>query len=172
MPGCNQTTKRKGITMRKPIITENEIIGFFGEYRWLSNFYPSFVFDDYGLQYNYVENAYQASKTEDKKKRYKFTLLNPYEAKKLGRKLELRNDWNNIKLIVMEDLIYKKFNLNNELRNKLLSTGNKILIEYNDWNDVYWGICNGYGKNHLGRIIMKVRDNIVAYRKFIDRVFE
>lgn len=67
-----------------------------------------------------------------------------------------RPDWDSIRLKTMIDLQIKKY-AHNELRQMLLNTGDKLLIEGNDWNDTYWGVSNERGHNYLGRILMELR---------------
>ncbi len=111
-----------------------------------------------------VENAYQAAKTfvlEDQKK---FQYITAAQAKRLGRRLKIRNDWNEVKLKIMKELVTIKFEIP-ELQDKLLATGDKQLIEGNYWNDRYWGQCPiGVGTNHLGKILMKVRTQCAIRR--------
>ena len=83
----------------------------------------------------------------------------PGNAKSIGRHLELRPYWDNIKIAIMTDLVAKKFAIR-ELQIKLLDTGNEELVEKNWWNDVFWGVCNGIGENNLGKILMNIRENI------------
>lgn len=133
---------------------------FDDEYRFLSNFYfcPLKLG---GIIYPTVEHAFQAMKTKDKNERMKISLLNtPGEAKRAGRKVKLREDWEDIKLKVMEYLVGLKFNNYIDLKEKLLATGDIELIEGNWWNDRYWGICKGKGENNLGKILMKVREEL------------
>jgi predicted NAD-dependent protein-ADP-ribosyltransferase YbiA (DUF1768 family) len=68
----------------------------------------------------------------------------------------MRSDWNDRKLAVMRDLVGQKFD-NPALAMKLIATGNELLVEGNSWHDTYWGVCNGKGENHLGKILMEVR---------------
>lgn len=146
------------------------ITSFKGEYDFLSNFYPSPVKlreegDDY--VYPTVEHAYQAAKTTDWAERDlfkkptiaykgKIVKLTPGIAKKLGREITLRWDWEHIKIAKMTELLYDKF-LIPELKEKLIATCGRDLIEGNHWGDKFWGVCNGEGKNHLGRILMIIR---------------
>ena len=83
----------------------------------------------------------------------------PAEAKKLGRCIQIRPDWDSVKLELMRDFIKKKFE-NPFLRPRLLSTSNAELVYNNTWNDTFWGICRGTGSNWLGKIIMDERDAI------------
>lgn len=71
-----------------------------------------------------------------------------------------RDDWDEVKLDVMMDLVFQKYQNNPELRQMLLDTGDKLLVEGNDWGDVYWGFSGGKGNNYLGRLTMMVRDEI------------
>lgn len=111
-------------------------------------------------KYRSVEHAFQAAKSLDTKEQYLvWKTLSPYDAKKIGRKLTLRADWEDVKISIMEDLIHQKF-MNPDLRNKLLATGDAELVEGNNWNDYFWGKVNGKGLNWLGKILMKERDSI------------
>lgn len=139
---------------------DSEMIdSFTGKYRWLSNFEPSVVMLDMDL-YPTVEHAYQGAKTLDYEERYKVRhALTPGAAKKLGQKVTLREDWEDVKIDVMTELIQQKFS-KDPLRAKLLATGDAKLIEGNWWGDVFWGVCKGKGQNKLGKILMKVRKEL------------
>ena len=132
---------------------------FRGEYSFLSNFFKSFVLLD-TILFPTVEHAYQAAKTLDLDKRFDMSnISSPGEAKRFGRALKIRGDWDFIKLDVMRDLVRCKFQYM-PLREKLLNTGTKTLIEGNTHGDIYWGVCGGKGENMLGKILMIVRDEI------------
>lgn len=132
---------------------------FRGNYAFLSNFAKVPVLYQ-GKVYPTVEHAFQAAKTLDEKERELIrSCKTPTEAKRIGRKVHLRSDWEGIKLSVMEELIRIKFQ-NPEFKEKLLKTGNTELVEDNTWNDTFWGVCNGIGKNYLGKILMKIREEI------------
>ena len=129
---------------------------FDGEYGWLSNFYPHPVRYE-GMQYPTVENAFQAAKTA---KRDFFKTCTPGQAKRRGRTVPLRADWEDIKLEVMHGLLVQKFWVKTPLAKKLLETGTQELVEGNTWGDTFWGICEGKGKNNLGKLLMKVRSSL------------
>ena len=132
---------------------------FDGDYSFLSNFYPAEVAYE-GVWYYTVEHAFQAAKTLDLGQREVVRKApTPAAAKKAGRSVTLRPDWESVKVQVMEHLVRQKFN-DHDLRKALLATGNEVLVEGNYWNDTFWGVCRGKGQNHLGRILMKVRDRI------------
>ncbi len=85
----------------------------------------------------------------------------PSKAKRLGRGVSLRPNWENIKLQVMKDIVRAKFTQNTDLRIMLVQgTGDAELIESNDWGDEFWGVCDGKGENHLGKILMEVREEL------------
>lgn len=135
------------------------ITEFRGKYYFLSNFYQAPVMFE-GLLYRNCESAFQSAKTLDKEQRKQFCEIDPSTAKKKGRSIILRNDWEKIKDKVMEDVVRDKFTRNKDLKNKLLATGERELIEGNTWNDTYWGVCREKGENKLGKILMKVRSEL------------
>jgi ribA/ribD-fused uncharacterized protein len=143
----------------KPTVTKDSILGFFGEYRFLSNFHIlETPIELFGLSFNTSEGAYMASKTDDFSVQMKIAATSkPAEAKKIGRQLKLRDNWDQIKDEVMYNVCKQKFEKNQDIRYKLLATGDKYLEETNYWNDQYWGVCNQIGYNALGNILMKIR---------------
>lgn len=131
---------------------------FDGKYAFLSNFYPSSVTDEDDITYPTVEHYFQAMKTLDKAQRFNMAIQStPRKAKRLGRKCNLRPDWESIKDSIMEDALRKKFS-DPILKKALLDTGDEYLEEGNTWGDQYWGVCNGTGKNKLGKLLMKLRE--------------
>ena len=84
----------------------------------------------------------------------------PNKAKAKGRNVILRSDWEQIKNKIMYEVCYAKFTQNPELKEKLLLTGDEELIEGNTWHDTYWGVCNRRGKNKLGKILMRIREEL------------
>jgi ribA/ribD-fused uncharacterized protein len=135
------------------------IYGFFGEHRWLSNFVNGSVpIEMDGMVYATVEAAYQAAKTLDMSARQVFIdNPDPRFAKKQGRTLVLRSDWDQVRLTVMEACLQQKFQCP-QLRKALLKTYPYYLEETNTWRDTYWGVCNGIGENQLGRLLMNIRE--------------
>ena len=132
------------------------IVSFRDEYQFLSNFYSCKVTYD-GYTYLNSEAAFQAQK--DLTRRNEFTSLSGPSSKRLGKRVNLRKDWEDVKLKIMEEIVKCKFDQNPDLKEKLIDTGDAILIEGNDWGDKYWGVCKGVGENHLGIILMKIRDS-------------
>lgn len=135
------------------------IVDFSGEYRFLSNFWSVFVTYE-GDSYPSVENAYQAAKMRDHADRKRFTTIKSSEAKKLGKTLPMRDDWDKIKDTIMHSLVRQKFFSNKDLASRLLLTGDLEIQEGNWWGDTYWGTVNGIGQNKLGKTLMAVRTEL------------
>jgi ribA/ribD-fused uncharacterized protein len=154
---ASKPASQPAVVRAKPTTVPTKIDSFEGEYRFLSNFWPAKVVFE-GLSYPSVEHAYQSAKTLDMDDRKHIAAIpDAADAKRLGRELKLRPDWEQVKLGVMETCVRYKFSHNPEMRTKLLATGELYLEEGNTWNDRYWGVCEGQGENHLGKILMKVR---------------
>ena len=140
------------------------INSFENKYEFLSNFYPSPIEID-GIMYPTVEHAFQASKTWNVTERLQIAdLATPGAAKRAGRQVHLRLDWEDVKFSVMKRCLDKKFQIP-ELKEKLLSTEKEYLEEGNTWHDQCWGVCycdkcGGLGLNHLGHMLMQIRSEI------------
>ena len=142
------------------------ITSFAGEYSWLSNFYPSAIELD-GEDYPTVEHAFQAAKTDIPDERANIrNNPSPVTAKHVGKRVTLREGWDDVRYGVMESFVRQKFRRYPDLRAKLLATGDAELIEGNTWRDTTWGAVwnkdKGYwaGKNWLGKILMQVREEL------------
>lgn len=147
-------------------MVEKQINSFTGDYYFLSNFYPAPIVID-GVVYSNAESAFQAHKVFGDE-RLQFVGLTGAEAKKLGRKVNLREDWNLVRDVIMAYVLLHKFTQNKQLRGKLLATLDWTLIEGNTWGDEYWGVCNGSGLNKLGKLLMHTRDIISACVEPVD----
>ena len=139
------------------------MIDFFdGEFAFLSNFYnASCIFE--GKLYPTVEHAFQAAKSLDHAERDWIAAAgSPGLAKRLGRRVNLRSDWEKVKFDVMEECLRSKF-ADPVLKQKLLATGDEELVEGNYWHDNTYGNCSCekckdiVGRNMLGNILMKLR---------------
>lgn len=141
---------------------DKEIKGFFGGYRWLSNYHICDVFYE-GDTYPSSENAFQAAKAlwADRSLFFKCT---PSEAKTFGKNVKIDNilAWDSRKVDVMRKILEDKFTRNLDLKEKLLETQGKYLEETNWWGDVFWGVCNSKGQNMLGKLLMEIRDKLLA----------
>lgn len=148
---------------------------FEGRYYFLSNFYLCEI-EHQGIKYPSVEHFYIGMKVNDEQlidgvyytpgdfREMICKIKDPGLAKKVGRKVKLRKDWDKFKLKVMNWAVREKFK-DPKLAEMLLDTGDKELIEGNWWKDRYWGVCDGIGENHLGKILMEVRDELRGIKK-------
>lgn len=135
----------------------NKINQFRGDYFFLSNFYVAPVLYK-GIRFGSNEAAFQAAKCPERVR--EFCDLNPSEAKRLGRTVTLRPDWEEVKFDVMYQICMSKFMQNPDLAERLIATGDAELVEGNTWGDKIWGVCDGSGENNLGKILMQVRDKL------------
>jgi ribA/ribD-fused uncharacterized protein len=134
--------------------------GFHGDFRFLSNFYESPI-EVERLVYPTVEHAYQAAKTTLRGEHEAIARLpSPGQAKRAGSKLRPGEGWDARKVAVMEELVLLKFRTHAGLRDKLLGTGDCYLEETNTWGDRFWGVSGGSGDNHLGKVLMRVRERL------------
>ena len=135
------------------------ISSFRGHYRFLSNFFPANI-EFEGDLYPSAEHAYQAAKSKDRKYRERIRDCGaPGSAKALGQRVPLREDWEGVKLDIMLGILRSKFE-QLYFRDLLLATCDAELKEGNNWGDRFWGVVDGKGQNHLGRLLMKVRDEL------------
>lgn len=132
---------------------------FRGKYYFLSNFYNCKVIYN-GITYLNNEAAFQSMKTLNVEQRKQFSNLDPSSAKRKGRNIRLRDDWEKVKDQIMYEICKNKFLQNEDLKIKLLNTGDEYLEEGNTWNDREWGVCNNIGKNKLGKILMRIRGEL------------
>lgn len=139
---------------------------FRGEYAFLSNFYDAPITTRSGLVWPTVEHAYQAAKSTDPDF---WELIHacrtPADAKRFGRTVVPRHNWNSLKIIVMARLIDMKFSQHPDLLTKL-RTIDEPIVEDNWWHDNFWGSCTCPrcaeipGRNELGRILTDCRNRI------------
>jgi ribA/ribD-fused uncharacterized protein len=127
---------------------------------FLSNFFPCDVVFE-GEIYPSVEHAFQAAKSLDDHTRWLIReARSPGQAKRMGRRVELRDDWEEIKLGVMATLLDSKFS-DPSLSQRLMDTQDAFLIEGNEWGDTFWGVSYGDGSNHLGKLLMELRQELL-----------
>lgn len=144
------------------------ISSFTDENRFLSNFWTE---PQRGNRS--VEHFYQAAKAAVPAQAAEILAdsVTAGQSKRLGQKVELRDDWNQIKDDVMYQNVRSKFMLDKELADKLLATGDQELIEGNNWGDRYWGaewvpeVEEWVGENKLGKILMEVRTQVAKARE-------
>jgi ribA/ribD-fused uncharacterized protein len=143
-------------------VTE-DIKGFTGNYRWLSNFWPAYILFE-GITFPSTEHAYVYSKLMTEVQRNDAVLLqllakSAGEVKRFGRSIPIRKNFDDIKVSVMTEITAAKYSTDNpELVEKLLATGDAYIEETNSWEDTFWGVSmEGVGLNNLGKIIMARR---------------
>jgi ribA/ribD-fused uncharacterized protein len=131
---------------------------------WFSNMHPldkPFKYQE--MWFDTVEHFYQAMKAEKsdiETRRWIAGQTNGYAAKKAGRRVKIRTDWEDIKLAVMEYALRIKFAAGTSWHKRLMETEGEI-VEWNNWGDRYWGkTLDGVGENHLGKLLMKLRDEM------------
>lgn len=151
------------------------IYGFNDKYSFLSNFYKVNILFD-GIIYPSVEHYYVAMKSNSKQiidnkeytdlefKNFISNIESPGLVKRIGKKIEVRKDWETIKPSIMYNGLKLKFS-NKDLKKLLLDTKDFYIIEANNWHDNYWGSCycikcNNTGSNHLGKMLMNIRKEL------------
>lgn len=125
---------------------------------WFSNMVPSPIFIGETL-WPSVENYYQAMKTDDVDAQEIVRGISPNQSKRVGRNMDIRPDWEDVKEKFMKRALNSKFN-HSPWFEALMATGDSMIIEWNNWNDLYWGAdaTTGRGKNRLGILLMEIRD--------------
>lgn len=155
---------------------DTRIHGFFNtdthNYRWLSNYHVCPIITTlFGVEHRFSssEAAYQASKCSNPSDVVQFVNLAPGKTKRLGQTIRVREDWEDVKIYVMHNLLCLKFNVyddrtpeNNVLKDLLIATADRELVETNWWGDVFWGQCGGVGQNHLGKILMEIQSILIS----------
>jgi ribA/ribD-fused uncharacterized protein len=130
---------------------------FHGANFFLDNFFPAPTMYE-GVVYPTSEHAFQAAKSTDPTMRAEFAkMVSPGMAKRYGNAIQLRPDWEDVKVQVMRDVLADKFARHPFIAKALLATGDAELIEGNTWDDKFWGVCDGEGENYLGRLLMELR---------------
>ena len=145
-------------------VTDDKVFGFFEDYRFLSNFYRTPITIN-GIRYPSSEHVYMMCKSKEPlnmRDTERCLTMSCRDIKIWGSRVELDEQWEQKKYTLMDKILTYKFTQNENLRNKLISTKGKELIEANSWGDQYWGydVNAEKGENNLGILLMKIRDNI------------
>lgn len=142
---------------------------FSGDLEFLSNMYKIPIYFNESKYDNFQpdfkvypssENLYQALKCKYIKDRELFQNVDPHKSKRIGKTIEIRYDWDNVRLEAMQLAIDLKFK-NIELAEKLINLPDDKIIEFNNWGDRFFGICNGEGLDHLGKILRAKKQQII-----------
>lgn len=157
----------------------SSITSFTGKHRVFSNFFPASVYILVGTRWvkcPSVEHGFQASKTLSQQWRRKIIEApSAADAKRMGQDVRRVSYWEEVKIVVMLELLRQKFLLSRKAGRDLLLTSDVKLIEGNTWHDNFWGICEcgregipgvrdgcTGGLNWLGRLLMRVRKDLMA----------
>jgi len=142
--------------------TEKQIFFYEQEFYVFSNF-SSFALEWKGELWMTSEHAYHSEKFDDKKIKGEIkNARSAHDSLKVAHmhKNKYRNNWDDIKLNIMKEILMAKVEQHLYVKKKLLETGKHELVE-NSWRDDFWGWGpNKDGKNHLGKLWMEVRDEI------------
>jgi len=140
---------------------------FKGDHRWLSNFEAVKITLD-GIEYPSIEHAYMSAKCDDPEWK-KFCADENNTAgsvKKQSRHatVKLVENWDSFKMDVMFSCLEQKYS-QEPFKSKLIDTGSQNLVEGNYFGDKIWGVDlksnPNIGENHLGRMIMSIRQNLI-----------
>jgi ribA/ribD-fused uncharacterized protein len=141
------------------------IKGFQGEHRWLSNFWFAelnllHVKQGVAFKARTNEHAYQAMKAKYEEDFYNIlSLETPGQAKRAGKLIKIDPHFEEMKLEIMYRINLAKYTQHEYLKTKLLATSG-LIEETNLWGDTFWGVCRGVGNNELGKILMKIREEL------------
>lgn len=129
----------------------------------LSNFSRHAVFL-HGRVWPTVEHFYQAQKFagtphEEAVRRCPTPMLAKERARELTEQ-HRRQDWPTVKEMVMLDGLRAKFGQHPDLRERLLLTGEHLLVEHTRNDDLWGDGGDGTGKNRLGHLLMQVRTEL------------
>lgn len=138
------------------------ILGFEGEFEFLSNFFPYPVLLPTGIVPS-SEHAYMLEKDTDPEYRKKIRAAKtPGQAKRIGYTAKLPDDWDTIRRFPAMHCVLKQKFVDEKMAEWLLNTGLRYLEETNLHGDRFWGRCRGVGRNHLGRQLMVIRSMLVT----------
>ena len=132
---------------------------FKGEFDFLSNRFPCHILWE-GLEYRSAQAAFQASKCQYENERKVYAGCSTDKAILKGKDLTPYMGWEEAQLGIMESILRAKFEQNPSLMQKLADTENCVLLNGNNKQETFWGVdlYSWIGENHLGRIIMNIRD--------------
>ncbi len=132
-------------------------------YAWLSNFYDSPI-RWRQREYATAEHLYQAMKATNIEDHILVqSAPSPAHAKKAGRSIEMRPDWDMVRLDVMRGVLMLKFARTKVLAKWLLDTGTAPLVETSP-HDRYWGRTPTGGQNKLGQLLVARRSFIRTWK--------
>jgi len=143
------------------------------EHKFLSNFYLCEV-EFVGIIYPSVEHAYMSAKSNEEveidgvkynwKKYCALPTVSPGKIKSESRFVTLVDNWDYLRMHIMHVCLLNKFS-KPDMRARLLATGDQNIQEGNWHGDRFWGVDlrenPNVGENHLGRLLMEIRNGFV-----------
>jgi ribA/ribD-fused uncharacterized protein len=142
----------------------DSIAGFHSKHRFLSNDaqVPHGIRVGNLLVYT-AEHAYQMQKTRDTAEQERIAFAaSALAARHHGRRVTLREDWFDVRVGIMYQVLKQKFRPNSLLAKQLMLTGDKLLLATDTNLGTFWGVYNGSGENRLGQLLMSVREELRA----------
>lgn len=139
------------------------ITSFTGGEAFLSNSWPSPV--KYGkLTFPCAEAAYQAQKCAFPEDMLLFEGLDGKAAKLAGHRVDLRDDWQDVRIRHMYAILQAKFAPGTPLADKLIGTEGMALVNADNRYDTFWGVdpATNKGDNMLGNALMMIRHSLVS----------
>ena len=143
-----------------------EIAGFTEEYAFLDNRFPA-PLTFRGESYLCAEAAFQATKTADLNQRAAFCSYTGEKAREKGSVLRTTSEWESQKISIMREVLSAKFRQNPALAERLLATGNALLINYSSKRKTFWGMdrYTFAGENMLGKLLTELRETLKEEQK-------
>lgn len=167
-------TYKNGDCKEYAYVDDSTVFGFFGPYRFLSNFHLCEV-EYNGNRFPSTEHAYMVAKCIQIQQGLfgepifngtqlsEICALSCSQVRRWGQKVQLRPDWEAVKISIMEQINWDKYSRNPQLKTALLATGSRELIEANSWGDSFWGynVRTQSGVNNLGKLLMRIRARLL-----------
>lgn len=152
---------------RDPLLeTSGKIVGFYEREFYVFSNFSSFQVEWKGKKWPTSEHAYQAAhffETAPELVEKIFEAKSAHEAFKIAKENadKAPNNWEDIKVGIMEDIVRNKLHQHPYIMHKLLQTGNRLIVEDSPKDDCWgWG-KNKDGRNELGKIWMKLREELI-----------
>ena len=139
----------------------DKIKGFTKDYHFLSNYYNHTIkFDGLFYRNNIACFIAQMFESDDTKKL--FSKMLPGQAIRMAEMMRnpREKEWDDIKEDLMYKICYAKFSYATKLRDQLIDTGDAELINETKWDNKFWGTTDGIGENRLGKILMRIREEL------------
>ena len=84
----------------------------------------------------------------------------PGAAKRAGQRVDISEDWDVVRIGIMDHGLKHKFIRGSWLAEQLTATGDARLVEGNNWGDTFWGVSRGEGENWPGKLLARHRSQM------------